>query len=82
MADETEVNLISAFFADPKKATEALARGVREALLEHKRAGDPIAICGMGKSYGSPRKRFLSQRAISRTKRQRPQNPKAPGKKR
>ena len=35
---------ISAFFADPEKVTEALARGVREALQQHKRAGNPIVV--------------------------------------
>jgi hypothetical protein len=44
MAHDVEVDHISAFFADPEKVTEALARGVREALLQHKRAGNPIAI--------------------------------------
>ena len=44
MASETQTDHISAFFADKEKVTEALARGVREALLQHKRAGNPIVV--------------------------------------
>ena len=44
MKRDSEQDRISAFFPDPDKVTEALARGVREALLRHKRAGNPIVV--------------------------------------
>ena len=40
---------ITEAFADPEKITEALSRGVREALLKHKKAGNPIVIWREGK---------------------------------
>ena len=35
---------ITEAFADPEKITEALAQGVRDALLKHKQAGNPIVV--------------------------------------
>lgn len=35
---------IEALFADGREIDAALARAVRKALLEHKRAGNPIAV--------------------------------------
>jgi len=49
-----EEDRISAFFADPEKVTEALARGVREALLQHKRAGNPIVVWRDGQMVWIP----------------------------
>ncbi|HAS16333.1 MAG TPA: hypothetical protein DDX84_04515 [Nitrospiraceae bacterium] len=37
-------------FSDPEKITQALVRGVREALLKHKQAGNPIVIWKDGKT--------------------------------
>jgi hypothetical protein len=44
MGNDAARDHISAFFADREKVTEALARGVREALIQHKRAGKPIVV--------------------------------------
>ena len=41
---------IEEIFADPEKITEALAQGVRDALLKHKQAGNPIVIWREGKA--------------------------------
>lgn len=41
---------IAETFADPEKVTEALAQGVRDALLKHKQAGNPIVIWREGKA--------------------------------
>ena len=54
MASGMEEDRISAFFADPDKVTEALARGVREALLQHKRAGNPIVVWREGQIVWVP----------------------------
>ncbi len=35
---------ITEAFADPEKITQALTQGVRDALLKHKQAGNPVAI--------------------------------------
>jgi hypothetical protein len=40
---------ITEAFADPEKITQALAQGVREALLKHKQAGNPIVVWRDGK---------------------------------
>jgi hypothetical protein len=37
-------------FANPEKITEALAQGVRDALLKHKQAGNPIIVWRDGKA--------------------------------
>ena len=37
-------------FSDPEKITQALVRGVREALLKHKQAGNPVVIWKDGKT--------------------------------
>ncbi len=54
-----EEDRISAFFADPEKVTEALARGVREALLRHKRAGNPIVVWRDGQMVWIPPEEIL-----------------------
>jgi hypothetical protein len=41
---------ITEAFADPEKITEALAQGVRAALLRHKQAGNPIVVWRNGKA--------------------------------
>ena len=41
---------ITEAFADPEKITEALAQGVRDALLKHKQAGNPIVVWRDGKA--------------------------------
>ena len=35
---------IAEAFADPERITQALAQGVRDALLKHKQAGNPIVV--------------------------------------
>jgi hypothetical protein len=35
---------ITEAFVDPEKITQALVQGVREALLKHKQAGNPIVV--------------------------------------
>ncbi len=44
MESRMEEDRISVFFDDPDKVTDALARGIREALLQHKMAGNPIVV--------------------------------------
>lgn len=41
---------ITEVFFDPDKITKALVQGVREALLKHKQAGNPIVIWKDGKT--------------------------------
>ncbi len=41
---------ITQAFADPEKITQALAQGVRDALLKHKRAGNSIVVWREGKA--------------------------------
>jgi hypothetical protein len=41
---------ITAAFADPEKITQALAKGVRDALLKHKQAGNPIVVWRNGRA--------------------------------
>lgn len=40
---------ITEAFSDPEKITRALAEGVREALVKHKQAGNPVVIWRDGK---------------------------------
>ncbi len=40
---------IAEVFADPERITQALAQGVRDALLKHKQAGNPIVVWRDGK---------------------------------
>jgi hypothetical protein len=40
---------ITEAFADPEKITKALAKGVRDALIKHKQAGNPIVVWRDGK---------------------------------
>jgi len=41
---------IEKIFADEKQITETLQRAVRDAVLAHKRAGNPIAVWKDGKA--------------------------------
>jgi len=41
---------ITEAFANPERITKALTKGVRDALLRHKQAGNPIIIWRDGKS--------------------------------
>ncbi|HUY92825.1 MAG TPA: hypothetical protein VMV10_29060 [Pirellulales bacterium] len=43
-----------ALFADGREIDAALAKAVREALLEHKRAGNPIAVWENGRVVWIP----------------------------
>jgi hypothetical protein len=45
---------IKALFADGREIDAALAKAVREALLEHKRAGNPIAVWQDGRVVWIP----------------------------
>ncbi|MDP2753322.1 MAG: hypothetical protein Q8P40_02905 [Nitrospirota bacterium] len=40
---------IAEAFANPEKITQALTQGVREALLKHKQAGNPVVVWRKGK---------------------------------
>jgi hypothetical protein len=40
---------IAEAFSNPEKITQALAKGVRDALLKHKQAGNPIVVWRDGK---------------------------------
>ena len=46
---EEHKDRISGAFADPEKITQALIKGVREALLKHKQAGNPVVVWKNGK---------------------------------
>ncbi len=46
---EEHKDRISEAFADPEKITQALIKGVREALLKHKQAGNPVVVWKNGK---------------------------------
>lgn len=41
---------ITEAFADPEKITQALTQGVRDALLKHKQAGNPVVVWREGKA--------------------------------
>ncbi len=42
--EEKHKDKIAETFADPEKITQALAQGVRVALIKHKQAGNPIVV--------------------------------------
>ncbi|MBI5195902.1 MAG: hypothetical protein HZA10_06240 [Nitrospirae bacterium] len=46
---EKHKDRIAEAFADPDKITKALTRGVRDALLKHKQAGNPVVVWRNGK---------------------------------
>ena len=46
---EEHKDRISEALADPEKITQALIKGVREALLKHKQAGNPVVVWKNGK---------------------------------
>jgi len=46
---EKHKDKVAETFADPDKITKALVQGVREALLKHKQAGNPIVVWLDGK---------------------------------
>lgn len=50
MAEEKARDRISEIFENKEIITQALARGVHEALLRHKQAGNPVAIWRDGKT--------------------------------
>lgn len=43
MVDKVEKDRISEIFEDKEKITRALSEAVNEALLQHKKAGNPVA---------------------------------------
>jgi isoaspartyl peptidase/L-asparaginase-like protein (Ntn-hydrolase superfamily) len=45
---------IEALFADGREIDAAIAKAVREAILEHKRAGNPIAVWQNGRVVWIP----------------------------
>ena len=49
MADKAVKDKISEIFEDKEKITSALSKAVNEALLQHKKAGNPIASWEDGK---------------------------------
>lgn len=46
---EKHKDRIAEAFANPERITHALAQGVRDALLKHKQAGNPIVVWRDGK---------------------------------
>ncbi|TVM04270.1 MAG: hypothetical protein CV087_01120 [Candidatus Brocadia sp. WS118] len=46
---EKHKDSISEAFANPGKITHALTQGVREALVKHKQAGNPVVVWHNGK---------------------------------
>jgi len=46
---EKRKDKIAEAFANPEKITQALTQGVREALLKHKQAGNPVVVWRDGK---------------------------------
>lgn len=46
---EKHKDKVAEAFADPDKITKALVQGVRDALLKHKQAGNPIVVWRDGK---------------------------------
>lgn len=49
MAEEKYRDKIEEAFSNPEIITRAIVQGVREALLKHKQAGNPIVIWKNGK---------------------------------
>lgn len=49
MVDKGVKDKISEIFEDKEKITKALSKAVKEALLQHKRAGNPVASWKDGK---------------------------------
>lgn len=49
MGVKVEKDRIAEAFADKELITQALAKGVRDALLQHKRAGNPVVEWRDGK---------------------------------
>lgn len=58
---EKHKDRIAEVFADPDKVTKALAQGVRDALLKHKQAGNPIVIWRDGKIIWLKPEEFAEQ---------------------
>ena len=48
-AKEKHKDRITEAFANPERITQALAQGVRDALLKHKQAGNPVVVWRDGK---------------------------------
>jgi hypothetical protein len=46
---EDNKDIIFEVFSNPDRITEALTQGVREALVKHKQAGNPVVIWRDGK---------------------------------
>ena len=59
MADEPGKNQISLLLADREKISQALAQAVRDALLKHKQAGNPVATWRDGKVVWIPPEEIL-----------------------
>ncbi len=49
MADKVVKDRISEIFADNEKITKALSKAINEALLQHKKAGNPVVSWENGK---------------------------------
>jgi hypothetical protein len=47
---EKQRDKIAGAFSNPETITRALSQGVRDALLKHKRAGNPIVVWRNGKT--------------------------------
>ncbi|MBF8275239.1 MAG: hypothetical protein HW390_312 [Candidatus Brocadiaceae bacterium] len=49
MADKVVKDRISEIFADNEKITKALSKAINDALLQHKKAGNPVVSWENGK---------------------------------
>jgi hypothetical protein len=60
---ENRRDKIAEAFSNPETITRALSHGVRDALLKHKRAGNPIVVWRNGKAIWLKPEDILSQKS-------------------
>jgi hypothetical protein len=60
---EKQKDKISEAFSNPETITRALSRGVRDALLKHKQAGNPIVVWRNGKTIWLKPEDILAQKS-------------------
>ena len=63
IAKEKQRDKIAEAFSNPETITRALSQGVRDALLQHKRAGNPIVVWRNGKTVWLKPKDILVQKS-------------------
>lgn len=54
MDEKQNLDAISTAFADSKLITNAIAKGVRDAMIKHKQAGKPIVVWRDGQTLWIP----------------------------